>query len=54
MFKCETVKKEELISKNEDWVLANVNWTGYYRVNYDPGNWQSLLTQLETEPQVSQ
>uniref|UniRef100_A0A3P8X317 Aminopeptidase n=1 Tax=Cynoglossus semilaevis TaxID=244447 RepID=A0A3P8X317_CYNSE len=46
-----TLKKEELISKNEDWVLANVNWTGYYRVNYDPGNWQSLLTQLETEPQ---
>uniref|UniRef100_A0A8C4DRB5 Aminopeptidase n=1 Tax=Dicentrarchus labrax TaxID=13489 RepID=A0A8C4DRB5_DICLA len=25
------------------WVLANINVTGYYRVNYDLGNWDSLL-----------
>ncbi|XP_071403132.1 aminopeptidase N [Centroberyx affinis] len=35
-----------------DWVLANVNVTGYYRVNYDLGNWERLLAQLNTEHQV--
>uniref|UniRef100_A0A671UW89 Aminopeptidase n=1 Tax=Sparus aurata TaxID=8175 RepID=A0A671UW89_SPAAU len=25
------------------WVLANINATGYYRVNYDLGNWERLL-----------
>uniref|UniRef100_A0A3Q3EYU0 Aminopeptidase n=1 Tax=Labrus bergylta TaxID=56723 RepID=A0A3Q3EYU0_9LABR len=29
------------------WILANVNCVGYYRVNYNPENWQRLLTQLE-------
>uniref|UniRef100_A0A3B4UP03 Aminopeptidase n=1 Tax=Seriola dumerili TaxID=41447 RepID=A0A3B4UP03_SERDU len=32
------------------WILANVNCTGYYRVNYNPENWDALLTQLETNP----
>ncbi|KAK2841767.1 hypothetical protein Q5P01_011967 [Channa striata] len=31
------------------WVLANINVTGYYRVNYDLGNWERLLSQLNTE-----
>ncbi|KAF1387135.1 hypothetical protein PFLUV_G00102120 [Perca fluviatilis] len=34
------------------WVLANVNITGYYRVNYDHGNWESLFAQLNSEHQV--
>ncbi|XP_076589916.1 alanyl (membrane) aminopeptidase-like b [Chaetodon auriga] len=45
-----TEKKNELISKSGEWILANINCTGYYRVNYDPENWQRLLTQLETNP----
>ncbi|XP_044047927.1 alanyl (membrane) aminopeptidase a [Siniperca chuatsi] len=44
----DTVKKDEFISKSGEWILANVNCTGYYRVNYNPENWQRLLTQLET------
>ncbi|XP_041650601.1 aminopeptidase N-like isoform X2 [Cheilinus undulatus] len=28
------------------WVLANVNVTGYYRVNYDAANWERLFIQL--------
>lgn len=34
------------------WVLANINVTGYYRVNYDLGNWENLFTQLNSEHQV--
>lgn len=34
------------------WVLANINVTGYYRVNYDLGNWERLFTQLNSEHQV--
>ncbi|XP_070763200.1 aminopeptidase Ey [Enoplosus armatus] len=34
------------------WVVANINVTGYYRVNYDPGNWERLLAQLNSGHQV--
>lgn len=29
-----------------DWVLANLNVVGYYRVNYDQANWNRLLNVL--------
>ncbi|XP_028439977.1 aminopeptidase N isoform X1 [Perca flavescens] len=29
-----------------EWVLANLNVVGYYRVNYDEGNWNKLLNCL--------
>lgn len=35
-----------------DWVLANLNVSGYYRVNYDIQNWERLLNQLTTNHQV--
>ncbi|XP_057691884.1 aminopeptidase N [Corythoichthys intestinalis] len=34
------------------WILANINVTGYYRVNYDLGNWERLLAQLIKDHQV--
>ncbi|XP_068169617.1 aminopeptidase N-like isoform X2 [Antennarius striatus] len=34
------------------WLLANINVTGFYRVNYDLGNWERLLSQLHSEHQV--
>ena len=37
-----------------DWLVANINMTGYYRVNYDSGNWERLIAQLNTAPQVQQ
>lgn len=44
-------RKEELISKDGEWILANVNRIGYYRVNYDLENWERLLNDLETGQQ---
>ncbi|XP_058485238.1 aminopeptidase N-like [Solea solea] len=35
-----------------DWVLANTNVSGYFRVNYDPGNWERLLSLLSTNHQA--
>jgi len=29
-----------------DWVLFNVNETGFYRVNYDARNWNMLIEYL--------
>uniref|UniRef100_A0A8C2K8B8 Aminopeptidase n=1 Tax=Cyprinus carpio TaxID=7962 RepID=A0A8C2K8B8_CYPCA len=39
------------LNKNE-WVLANLHVSGYFRVNYDLGNWERLLSQLESNHQV--
>ncbi|XP_069018368.1 alanyl (membrane) aminopeptidase-like b isoform X1 [Embiotoca jacksoni] len=43
-------RKDEFISRNGEWILANVNCTGYFRVNYNIENWKRLLTQLEENP----
>uniref|UniRef100_A0A672ZCZ4 Aminopeptidase n=1 Tax=Sphaeramia orbicularis TaxID=375764 RepID=A0A672ZCZ4_9TELE len=40
------------VSKEGEWILVNVNSTGYYRVNYDPDNWRRLLDQLATNPNM--
>ncbi|XP_061679641.1 alanyl (membrane) aminopeptidase-like b [Syngnathoides biaculeatus] len=42
--------KDAFISKHGEWILANINCTGYYRVNYNPENWQRLFIQLESNP----
>ncbi|KAJ3596373.1 hypothetical protein NHX12_002781 [Muraenolepis orangiensis] len=44
------VKKDAFISKEGEWVLANINASGYFRVNYNPENWRSLMNQLEKSP----
>ena len=36
-----------------NWVLANIDVVGYYRVNYDQGNWDRLLNGLMTNHTVS-
>ncbi|KAK5867984.1 hypothetical protein PBY51_012433 [Eleginops maclovinus] len=42
--------KDAFLSTKGEWILVNVNCTGYYRVNYNPENWERLLTQLQTDP----
>ncbi|XP_070560607.1 aminopeptidase N-like [Ptychodera flava] len=36
-------------ASDDDWILANINHTGYYRVNYDDENWNKLINQLKTD-----
>lgn len=48
-----TVNKEDFIAKNGEWILANINCIGYYRVNYNPENWERLLAQLQKNRHVS-
>lgn len=45
--------KDEFVATKGEWILANVNCTGYYRVNYNPENWDRLVTQLQKDPRVS-
>ena len=42
-------EKTKMISglpQNNDWVIFNVQQTGYYRVNYDDRNWEAIIDQL--------
>ncbi|XP_027211487.2 aminopeptidase N [Penaeus vannamei] len=36
----------------DQWVIFNLQQTGYYRVNYDDHNWGLLIQQLKTDHQV--
>ncbi|XP_072515876.1 aminopeptidase N-like [Salminus brasiliensis] len=45
----EKTATHEPMKTNSEWVLANVNVSGFYRVNYDSENWQRLLSQLSTD-----
>uniref|UniRef100_A0A3Q3BIG4 Aminopeptidase n=1 Tax=Kryptolebias marmoratus TaxID=37003 RepID=A0A3Q3BIG4_KRYMA len=42
----------EMKVSGTDWVLANLNVTGYYRVNYNPENWEQLLEVLSTNHEM--
>ncbi|XP_051808613.1 aminopeptidase N-like isoform X1 [Acanthochromis polyacanthus] len=35
-----------------EWVLANIDVVGYYRVNYDQANWDKLLNALNTDHEL--
>lgn len=35
-----------------NWLLLNLNVSGYFRVNYNQENWDQLLGQLSRDPQV--
>uniref|UniRef100_UPI00398E6FDA aminopeptidase Q-like isoform X3 n=1 Tax=Pristiophorus japonicus TaxID=55135 RepID=UPI00398E6FDA len=37
---------------DEEWILLNINITGFYIVNYDDSNWHQLSLQLSKDPSV--
>jgi hypothetical protein len=37
---------------NDQWILANLNFMGYYRVNYDKQNWFKIVQQLKHDHRV--
>ncbi|KAB5571695.1 hypothetical protein PHYPO_G00228010 [Pangasianodon hypophthalmus] len=41
-------ENNEMKVSGSDWLVANLNVSGYYRVNYDMGNWNNLLRLLLT------
>nr|XP_033784955.1 aminopeptidase Q isoform X3 [Geotrypetes seraphini] len=43
---------EMQLSSEHEWILLNVNVTGYYRANYDQLNWDRLVLQLEKDPKA--
>lgn len=47
----QTDTTDDVIS-TDGWLLANINMTGFYRVNYDSANWERLLAKLNTSSQV--
>ncbi|XP_004617569.1 aminopeptidase N [Sorex araneus] len=42
--------QDPLFKMNTEWLLLNLNVTGYFLVNYDEANWKRLQTQLESNP----
>ncbi|XP_049929901.1 aminopeptidase N-like [Epinephelus moara] len=42
----------EMKTTGAEWVLANLDVVGYYRVNYDQGNWDKLLNVLMTNHEL--
>jgi aminopeptidase N len=35
----------------DSWYVANLKYSGFYRVNYDLQNWNRLIKQLKTDPE---
>ena len=39
---------------NNTWILANYDYTGFYRVNYETSMWERLAAQLNQNHTVRQ
>ena len=44
--------KRRLLTEANQWIIANIRATGYYRVNYDQQNWQLLQQQLKMDHRI--
>ncbi|XP_004420347.1 PREDICTED: aminopeptidase Q [Ceratotherium simum simum] len=42
----------QVSDSDHDWVILNLNMSGYYRVNYDKLGWKKLNQQLEKDPKA--
>ena len=41
------IKPENYDTDKDKWYLANLNYMGFYKVNYDTENWYRLVEQLK-------
>ena len=48
----ESSKRIEGLLPKTEWVVFNVQQTGYYRVNYDQANWDALIQQLNSNHDI--
>lgn len=48
----QTGTNTEMVLGADDWLLANINMKGFFRVNYDSENWERLLKKLESGHEV--
>ncbi|MCJ8734507.1 hypothetical protein PDJAM_G00236430 [Pangasius djambal] len=47
-----STENNEMKISGSDWLVANLNVSGYYRVNYDMRNWNTLLQLLQTSHEM--
>lgn len=52
MLPTEVFPEMRISDSEHDWIILNVNMTGYYRVNYDQPSWRRLAQILESDPKV--
>ncbi|XP_048225372.1 aminopeptidase N [Perognathus longimembris pacificus] len=45
----EKAQDPQFKTATDEWVLLNLNVTGYYQVNYDLDNWKKIQNQLQTD-----
>lgn len=50
----QTGTNPDMVLGTNDWLVANINMKGFYRVNYDSENWERLLAKLSSQHQVQQ
>lgn len=50
----QTDTRPDVMLGPNDWLVANINMKGFYRVNYDSGNWERLLAKLSSKHTVQQ
>lgn len=51
-FFVELFPEMQVSNSDHDWVILNLNMTGYYRVNYDKLGWKKLNQQLVKDHKV--
>lgn len=48
----QTATNPDMMIGASEWLIANIDMKGFYRVNYDSENWDRILTKLSTQHQV--
>ena len=48
----QNITQSENKNTEMDWIIINIQYTGFYRVNYDLQNWQAIAAQLKENHEV--